>query len=99
MLDVQGNPTPRLDVVKAGKVVRLTSEEWQAERDIMLDICMNCHSKSYARRNLKNGDEMIKEADKLMAEAIEIVADLYKRGLIKPKSGKPAYPDLLAFDE
>ncbi len=97
ILDPEGNPTPRLDVVKAGKVARLSKEEWQAERDSMLDVCANCHSKSYARRNLKNGDEMIKEADKLMAEAIEIVADLYERGLIKPQEGKAAYPDLLAF--
>ena len=97
ILDIKGNPTPRLDVVKAGKVARLTSEEWHAERNKMLDVCMNCHSRSYAERNLKNGDEMIKAADKLMAEAIEIVADLYKRGLIEPKAGKSAYPDLLAF--
>jgi hypothetical protein len=40
---------------------------------------------------------MIKEADKLMAEAIEIVADLYAKGIIKPEAGKAAYPDLLTF--
>ena len=40
---------------------------------------------------------MIKEADKLMAEAIEIVAGLYKDGIIKPPEGKAAYPDLLTF--
>ncbi|MDH3329352.1 MAG: hypothetical protein OEM01_08975 [Desulfobulbaceae bacterium] len=97
VLDSEGNPTPRLDVVKAGKVARLTKEEWQAERDRMIDVCTKCHSKSYALQNLENGDQMIKEADKLMAEAIEIVADLYQRGLIQPKEGKPAYPDLLAF--
>jgi hypothetical protein len=97
VLDPAGNPTPRLDVVKAGKVARLTKEEWQAERDKMIAICAKCHSKSYATANLESSDQMIKEADKLMAAAIEIVADLYTRGLIKPKEGKPAYPDLLAF--
>ena len=97
VLDPAGNPTPRLDVVKAGNVARLTKEEWQAERDKMLAICSKCHSKTYATASLENGDQMIREADKLMAQAIEIVADLYKRGLIKPKEGKPAYPDLLAF--
>jgi len=97
VLDQQGNPTPRLEVVKAGKVARLTKEDWQAERDRMINVCAGCHSKSYAQQNLENGDKMIKEADRLMAEAIDIVADLYKRGLIQPKEGKPAYPDLLAF--
>lgn len=97
VLDPQGNPTPRLDVVKAGKVARLSTEEWQAERDKMMDICGRCHSKSYAKTQLSNADVMIKEADRLMAEAIGIVADLYQRGIIKPEAGKAEYPDLLTF--
>ena len=36
VLDPAGNPTPRLDVVKAGNVARLTKEAWQAERDKMI---------------------------------------------------------------
>lgn len=95
VLDPDGNPTARLDVVKAGKLVRLTKKEWQAERDKMVAICSKCHSKSYAETNLANADAMIKEADKLMAEAIEIVADLYAKGIFKPEEGKVAYPDML----
>ncbi|MGW8323353.1 MAG: multiheme c-type cytochrome, partial [Thermodesulfobacteriota bacterium] len=97
VLDPDGNPTARLDVVKAGKVARLSKEEWQAERDKMLAICSRCHSGSYARAQLANADAMIKEADQLMAGAIEIVADLYSRGILKPEEGKAAYPDLLTF--
>ena len=48
VLDPKGNPTQRFDVVKAGKLARLTKEEWQAERDKMINICSQCHSKSYA---------------------------------------------------
>jgi len=97
VLDPQGKPTPRLDVVKAGKVARLSKEEWQAERDKMVAICSKCHSKSYAQTQLANADAMVKEADKLMAEAIEIVAGLYDKGIIKPEPGKAAYPDVLTF--
>jgi hypothetical protein len=97
VLDPKGKPTARLDVVKAGKVARLSKEEWQVERDKMLKICSQCHSRTYAKTNLKNADQMIKEADKLMAGAIEIVADLYQRGIIQPEAGKPAYPDMLTF--
>jgi ribosomal protein S20 len=97
VLDPEGNPTPRLDAVKAGNLARLTKEAWQAERDKMINICSKCHSKSYAKTNLENADAMIKEADKLMAEAIEIVADLYAKGIIKPEEGKAAYPDVLTF--
>jgi hypothetical protein len=97
VLDPQGNPTARLDVVKAGKVARLSREEWQAQRDKMVKICSQCHSGKFARTNLGNADAMIKEADKLMAEAITVVAELYARGILKPEAGKPAYPDLLTF--
>ena len=97
VLDPEGNPTPRLDVVKAGKVARLTKEEWQAERNRMVAVCTKCHSKTYAETNLANADAMIREADKLMAEAVVIVADLYKEGIIEAQEGKAAYPDMLTF--
>jgi hypothetical protein len=63
----------------------------------MLAVCVKCHSKTYAETNLANADAMIKEADKLMAEAIVIVAGLYEEGIIKPQEGKAAYPDILTF--
>jgi cytochrome c553 len=97
VLDPQGNPTARLEVVKAGKVARLSKEEWQAERAKMIKVCTQCHSEKYSRTNLENADQMVREADKLMAEAITVVADLYQKGIIKPEKGKPAYPDLLTF--
>ncbi len=46
VLDEKGNPTARLDLVKAGKVARLTKEEFQKERDKMTAICAKCHSDS-----------------------------------------------------
>ncbi|TSK07157.1 MAG: cytochrome C [Geobacter sp.] len=97
VLDPAGKPTARLDLVKAGKVARLSKEEWQASRDKMVGICSKCHSATYAKTQLGNADQMIKEADKLMAEAITIVAGLYEKGVIKPQKGQPAYPDLLTF--
>lgn len=97
VLDPDGNPTPRFEVIKTGKLVRLSKEEWQQERDKMLIICSRCHSSRYASVQLQNADQMIKEADKLMATAIEIVADLYSKGIIKAEAGKLAYPDILTF--
>ncbi|MBU0482558.1 MAG: cytochrome C [Proteobacteria bacterium] len=97
VLDPEGKPTGRLEVVKAGMVARLTAESWQAERDRMVEVCSKCHSRSYALTNLENADAMIKEADKLMAEAVEIVAFLYKKGILQPEEGKAAYPDMLTF--
>ena len=100
VLDPDGNPTPRLDVVKAADVVRLTQEDWQGERDEMLSTCGRCHSSAFAGAELEKGDAMIREADKLMAEAIRVVANLYKDGIIaKPEHYAHPFPDLLAFHD
>jgi hypothetical protein len=100
VLDPQGNPTQRLEVVKAAQVARLTQEDWQAERDKMLRVCSQCHSERFARGELQKGDEMIRQADRLMAEAIRIVASLYEEGILKkPEAYAYPYPDLLTFHD
>jgi cytochrome c553 len=100
VLDPEGKPTGRLDVVKAGDVARLTQEAWQKERDKMVKTCNQCHSANFAKGELAKGDQIIKDADKLMAEAIRTIADLYKEGLLpKPASYAYAFPDLLTFHD
>jgi cytochrome c553 len=100
VLDPNGKPTARLDVVKAADVVRLTEKDWQRERDKMRERCTRCHSLTFAEAELAKGDHMVRAADLLMAEAIRIVADLYKDGILpKPKDYKYPFPDLLAFHD
>lgn len=100
VLDPDGNPTARLDIVKGADVARLTQEDWQQERDKMLKICSQCHSINFAKSELDKGDQMIREADLVMAEAIRIITDLYKDGIIKkPKNYAYPFPDLLAFHD
>ncbi len=98
VLDPQGKPTGRLDVVKAANVARLTQEDWEKERAKMIRACVQCHSGDFARAELAKGDQMIMAADHLMAEAIRTVAGLYKDGVIpKPQSYAYAFPDVLTF--
>lgn len=93
-----GKPTQRLEAVKALDMVRLTQESWEAERNKMLNTCKKCHAKTFARKQLEKGDQMIMKADRLMAEAIDTVADLYKDGILKkPDSYKFPYPDFFYF--
>jgi hydroxylamine dehydrogenase len=100
VLDPQGNPTDRLAVVKAADVVRITQEDWQKERDKMVKICNQCHSVNFAKAELEKGDQMIREADHLMAEGIRIVGDLYKDGILKkPMKYTHAQADLLTFHD
>lgn len=83
VLDEKGNPTPRFEVVKIGKVARLNKEEWLKEREKMIKICSNCHGKSYARKQLEAADLTLREIDRIFAEAIRIVESLYDEGILK----------------
>jgi predicted CXXCH cytochrome family protein len=99
VLDDKGNPTARLDLVKAGKVARLTKEEFQKERDKMTAICAKCHGASYAKKQLDEADLVVKDMDKIMAEAIREVQGLYKDGVLKKPADWTMAPDLLQFYE
>lgn len=100
VLDPSGNPTGRLDAVKAADIARLDQASWQKERDKMIKTCGNCHSEKFAIGELEKGDKMIREADHLMAEGIKIIAGLYKDGIVpKPSSYVYAFPDLLTFHD
>ncbi|MDD5542217.1 MAG: multiheme c-type cytochrome [Acidobacteriia bacterium] len=100
VLDPTGKPTARLDVVKAADVARLTQQDWQKDRDRMLQTCAQCHSAGFAKTELEKGDKLIRDADHLMAQAIRIVAGLYKDGIVQqPKNYAYAFPDLLTFHD
>ena len=100
VLDPSGKPTARIEAVKAADVARLTVEAFQKEREKMVKTCTQCHAEKFARGELEKGDKIIREADHLLAQAIRIIADLYKDGVIaKPAGYAYAFPDLLAFHD
>ena len=66
----------------------------------MIKTCENCHSENFAKLELEKGDNIIKQADHLMAEGINVVAGLYKDGILqKPKDYTYDFPDLLTFHD
>ncbi len=100
VLDPEGNPTPRLDVVGQAQVARLSAEEFDAERARMVAVCTGCHAESFVTAELAKGDDLIREGDRLLAEAIRVVAGLYEDGILeKPESYAYAFPDLLTFHD
>jgi hypothetical protein len=100
VLDPQGNPTARLDVVRAADVARLTQEDFDREREKMIGVCDDCHSKTFARAELAKGDDLIREADRLLAEAIREITSLYEEELLaRPEGYAHAFPDLLTFHD
>ena len=100
VLDPAGQPTGRLDVVKAADVARLTQESFDAERAKLIAICGDCHSENFAKGELAKGDDMIREADHLLAQAIRIIAALYTDGVLPvPEGYSYPFPDLLTFHD
>jgi hypothetical protein len=100
VLDPEGKPTALVATVKAADLARLTQEDWQRERNKMIQTCNQCHSVNFAQQQLQQGDDMIKNADHLMAEAIRMVAGLYQDGVLpKPKNYAYPFPDLLTFHD
>jgi hydroxylamine dehydrogenase len=98
--DPNGKPTALVDTIKAADLARLTQDDWQRERDKMIKTCNQCHSVNFAKQQLQQGDDMIRNADHLMAEAILVVAGLYKDSTLpKPQNYAYAFPNLLTFHD
>lgn len=99
VLDDKGNPTERFDAVKGAKVARLDKESFDKEREKMIHTCSSCHSRSYAETNLKAGDDIIRETDRIFADSIRTVKGLYDDGILKKPADWKYAPDLLQFYE
>ena len=98
MLDDDGKGTSRLEVVNTQDIFRLSQEDWQRRRRKMLETCSRCHSSGFAQRQLEKGDQMVRQADLLMAEAISLAAGLYGDMIIeRPVDDEHTYPDLLGL--
>ena len=100
VLDPEGNPTARLEVVKAAQVARLTQEDFDAERAKITEACTQCHSTNFVKAEMAKGDDMIRQVDHLLAEAIRIIAGLYQDGVLEaPAEYDYPFPDLLTFHD
>lgn len=100
MLDPEGRPTERYRLLKELDLARLTQEDWQKERDQMVNTCLECHPAVFVNRFFDNADRMIMEADLLLADAIRIVSGLYKDNVLtKPWNYPYSFPDFFAVHD
>ncbi|MCL2149399.1 MAG: cytochrome C [Dehalococcoidia bacterium] len=97
VLDAQGNPTELLDALVGINLVRTTEEEFMALRNQMTAICGECHSSGFVEQQMNANDDLIRRADSMMAEAIDVVNGLYKDGFLAKPTGWDYAPDLLQF--
>ncbi len=62
----------------------ITREDFNAGRARMLSICSRCHSTSFASDVLARADEIKMQSDAKAGEAIKIIKDLERDGLLDP---------------
>lgn len=71
----------------------ITQDDFNAGRAKMLTICTRCHSTSFATDVLEQADEIKRQADSRAGEAIKIIKDLEKDGLLSPMpANRPPNP-------
>ncbi len=81
---------------RAPQVMRETAEEWEYYRQEMLDICSQCHAPSYAQRDLEKSDAMLREADRVKAQVINLAQQFYEEGLIDERTRFNIFRDATA---
>ncbi len=64
---------------------RSTMVEWTERREAMLDVCVQCHAKSSARKDLEAGDAIVAQANHLATGFINAAGKLKEDGQCSPK--------------
>jgi hypothetical protein len=95
VLDAAGGPGPRMEAVEAAGVVHLDRITYQNERYRLSSVCRECHAAPFVREQLDGRDKVLREADRLCADAVRDVAALFEAGVLPPgANGK--FPDFVA---
>ncbi len=97
LIDREGKPTSLLNELQVKGIIQVKPEEWAQFREEMVEICGNCHGKLFAREKLRQRDAIVKRTDQVMAEAIQIVENLYQKSILARPDVRPTSPDLLGL--
>lgn len=74
-------------------MVQLPPEQHAIRRQEMVGLCMQCHGKSFAERELKSADVILAQSQELIREAEAVIRDLADRDLLVPSlRNRPEHP-------
>jgi hypothetical protein len=99
VLDAKGGKTALYPLIEELKLARTSKEEFDRLREKQIGICTDCHAERMVRERFEIYDGVLREADRIFAEAVRVVAGLYADGLIEQREGTPVegYPFVLDF--
>jgi hypothetical protein len=79
-------------------MAHLEKLDYENERFRLTQVCRGCHATPFVNENIGRRDAMLRESDRLCADAVREVAKLYQAGLLAPTAnGK--FPDLALADQ
>lgn len=85
------NVSHGITATPAGKVY--PEERFAVEREKMLSLCKQCHAGRFAETELTKGDAIRTQSKQLVAQAAEIISELYDLGLLDPMpQDRPPHP-------
>ncbi len=98
VLDASGGAGPRMQALEEAGVAHLERIDYQREREKLTRACRQCHAPPFVREQLDRRDGLLRDSDRLAAEAIREVAALQEAGLLAATAnGK--LPDLVTGDQ
>ncbi|RQD78407.1 MAG: cytochrome C [Candidatus Syntrophonatronum acetioxidans] len=81
---------------RAPNIMRDSMEKWEELREEMIDICSQCHAPSYVRRDLEKSDALLREADLVKAQLVDLTNQFYEEGLIDERTRFNIFRDATA---
>jgi hypothetical protein len=97
VLDAAGGAGPRMRAVEEAGIAHLDRIAYQSERHRLTTVCRNCHAAPFVREQLDGRDRMLRDSDRLCADAVREVAALFEAGLL-PAGVNGAFPDLVGSE-
>ena len=70
------------------KMRKISKADAQNQREIMVESCLPCHSSRFAFESLTKADEVKFEADRVLAEAVDVITGLEAEGLLGDGKGR-----------
>ena len=67
------------------KMRTITANEAERQRRLMVQTCLPCHSSRFASESLAKADTIKMEADAVLGEAVAIITQLEKEGILQRK--------------
>ncbi len=96
VLDRAGGLGPRGPAFEEARIAELDRVGPMLDRSQITQACRQCHATAFVQEQLDLRDQMIRQADALVAGAVREVAALYAEGLLQGKGPGP-HPDLVKW--